>query len=159
MHFRNPYVLDRGDVYLRCVLFFSLFLPLSDHLSVDAGVKHWLALQRNKALNRSAKSYLSVTTIAFLIQILAIYFFGSFAKGDEWRQGTAVEIVLSHKYYRAPIGGLLLHFPSLLSLITFFFRKWEFWCVFLLFVPVERFRMYVALAIISMHLLFVACLR
>ncbi len=48
LHYRNPLVLHAGDVLLRCVLFFANFLPLADHLSVDAGIETWLLLQRRK---------------------------------------------------------------------------------------------------------------
>lgn len=48
LHYRNPLVLHAGDVLVRCALFFANFLPLADHLSVDAGVKTWQLLQRRK---------------------------------------------------------------------------------------------------------------
>lgn len=36
LQIRNPLVLHNGDVYIRCFLFFSMFLPLSKKESVDS---------------------------------------------------------------------------------------------------------------------------
>ncbi|HYL93590.1 MAG TPA: HTTM domain-containing protein [Alphaproteobacteria bacterium] len=115
LHTRNPVILQGGDVLLRILLFWSIFLPLGEAFSVDA------ALNSEKKARRAQVS--SAATFALLLQVALVYIFVALAKtGPEWRHdGTALYFALSVDQMRTLLGSLLLHAPlGLLKFITFF---------------------------------------
>lgn len=92
LHNRAPMVLQGGDNLLLLLIFWSFFLPLGARLSVDAALVHPDKQTSISMPNR----YLSVATLAILLQAMAVYFFSAFLKsGDEWYQdGTAIYYAL-----------------------------------------------------------------
>jgi hypothetical protein len=97
-----------GDVILSMALFWSMFLPMGRHLSLDRGEP--LAPVR----------FLSVASGALLMQVFVIYFSSGLLKSlDEWVfQATAMETILSHPNYETTLGVALLDFPVLLALLS-----------------------------------------
>lgn len=72
---RNPFVNDRGDVELSLLLFWSLFLPLSERWSLDAAA--------GRAPGRVTN--IGIAPAAFVIQVAQIYLWSGFLKhGDFW---------------------------------------------------------------------------
>jgi hypothetical protein len=109
---RNPMVLLGGDVLIRVVLFWAIFLPLGTRYSVDS------ALRRSPAVH--GQRVVSAATVAYLVQIVIVYWFTALRKSDpEWRtEGTALYYALSLDHLTTPLGQLLLGFPALLKTLT-----------------------------------------
>lgn len=113
LHNRNPIILNSGDSLLRLLLFWSLFLPLGGRYSIDNA----LDTKREKHPN----SYLSVGSVAFLLQVVFVYLFLVLQKiGTDWSAGTAVYYALSLDQMTTPLGTWLLQFPELLKGLTYF---------------------------------------
>jgi hypothetical protein len=110
---RNDSLLNGGDIALRLLLMWSLFLPLGARFSLDS-----LRRPRPAADARVADS--SVASVALLLQIVLIYMFAGFGKIDpEWvSEGIAIERVMNGDYARQPVQGLLLSSPGLMRLLT-----------------------------------------
>lgn len=125
---RNPLVLQRGDVILRLLLFWSLFLPLGSCWSIDQKL--------NKNI-RPANQIVSVATLSLLLQICFVYWFTYLLKTDDiWKiDGTAIWYALSIEQYTTPFGLYLLQFPELLKISTFSTMYLEAFGPFLAFIP------------------------
>ncbi len=98
---RNPLIMHSGDVYLRMMLFWSLFLPLGVRYSVDGLGAEMVA--RKLPL---PKRTLSFGTVAILLQVAFMYWFSAMLKtAPEWKSlGTAVYYALSIEQYALPLG-------------------------------------------------------
>jgi len=144
---RNPMVLLGGDVLIRVVLFWAIFLPLGARYSVDS------------ALLRSPKVHggrvLSAATVAYLVQLVLVYWFTAFRKSDpEWHsEGTALYYALSLDHLTTPLGQLLLEFPALLKTLTHGVLWLEVVGPLLLFSPVSTttIRSLTVLAFVLLH--------
>ena len=114
LHYRNPMVLQGGDVLLRMLLFWGMFLPLGAKLSVDS------LLQPAKPTSR-AMSFFSIATVAMLLQLAFMYWFSVLLKKDPvwFRDYTAVFCALSLEHFVTPLGKLLLPYHTLLNALTF----------------------------------------
>jgi hypothetical protein len=113
LQLRNPYVIDFGDEIFRLVLFWSIFLPLGRHGSLDA-------LRLPAEARRDRTPHLSVAAAGLLLQIVLVYFAGALLKtGADWlSEGTALYYTLSQDWMVRPAGRWLLRFPDLLELAT-----------------------------------------
>src|SRR5262245_23063066 len=144
---RNPMVVLGADVLLRVVLFWAMFLPLGARYSVD---RAWLG-----ATNGSRPRVLSAATVAYLLQIVLVYWFTALRKSDpEWRSaGTALYYALSLDHLTTPLGHALLQFPALLTALTHGVLWLEFLGPLLLFIPfwTGPIRIAVVLAFVLMH--------
>jgi hypothetical protein len=109
---RNPMVVLGGDSLLRIVLFWAMFLPLGAYYSVDRAAGRIPAPPRSRVL--------SAATVAFLVQIVLMYWVTALRKYDpEWRtEGTALYYALSLEHLTTPLGHFLLGFPALLKPLT-----------------------------------------
>lgn len=98
-----------GDVILSMALFWSMFLPMGRHLSLD-----------RRGESKDPIRFLSVASGALLMQVFIIYFSSGLLKSlDEWVfQATAMETILSHPNYETTLGVALLDFPVLLALLS-----------------------------------------
>lgn len=98
-----------GDVILSMALFWSMFLPMGRHLSLD-----------RRGEPKDPMRFLSVASGALLMQVFVIYFSSGLLKSlDEWVfQATAMETILSHPNYETTLGVALLDFPALLALLS-----------------------------------------
>lgn len=87
IHFRNPLVLHSGDVLLRHLLLYAVFLPSAQVWSVDAWV-----------LDRDPVTLVTPWALRLIqIQVAIVYLRTAFWKlrGPAWRDGSAVYRVLS----------------------------------------------------------------
>lgn len=128
IQYRNPLVLASGDVLLRLLLFWSLFLPLGAVWSVD----RW----RRAVPRRLSMRFISFGTVALFLQIAIMYWITAILKtGDEWRDGTALYYTLSQEQVANQLGTFLLDFPALLVVASFATLALEAFGPFLLFSP------------------------
>jgi hypothetical protein len=150
MQNRNPMILHGGDVELRCVMFFAMFLPLGARWSLDA--------LRRPHEQRPEGNHLSPASIGILLQVALIYFVSTFHKtGAEWRsEGTAVFLALNLDQFATPFGIWFRQFRELLAFLTDAVMVWEFWGPFLLFAPIftAGFRTFAMLGFMFMHMNF-----
>ena len=155
LHNRNPMVLNSGDVELRLLLFWAIFLPLGAYYSVDS------ALDTNFQL--LPKRTISLCTLALTMQVCFVYWFAWLHKSDPiWHQeGSAVYYALSIDQFATPFGHFLLKFPSLLSFTTIVTLWIELLVPFLLFIPFKNdfFRLVTVVTFILLHLSFRAGLE
>lgn len=129
LHTRNEFILDGGDRYLRCILFFSCFLPLGALYSFD----YALALRSGSDDNHAHPisqpltfDYTSWGTCLFLSQIFWLYFTSGLVKtGEAWRSGQALALVLHCEGF---ISSFALRIRDLLpSLLTTFLTHVTIW--------------------------------
>ncbi len=153
---RNPVVLHGGDVVLRMMLFWSLFLPLGARWSVDE------ARGRVSCFVAGGRVF-SVASLALLFQTAMIYWFTAALKwGNEWtRDGTAVYYALSVDQFVKTPGLWLLGFPEVCRALTFCVWWLEILGPFIAFIPWRTawWRLGVVAAFWGMHLGFALCLR
>ena len=88
---------NAGDFWMACLLYWGMFLPLGDMLSIDSLLK-----KKTKHTTRSLAS------AAFLSQVLAMYLYAGISKlqGD-WLNGSAVGYVLSVHDHGTWVGEFL----------------------------------------------------
>jgi hypothetical protein len=117
LHARNGQVLQGGDILLRCLLFWAMFLPLGAVFSVD---RARAALHGGGVAEPPRRRFVSVASAALLLQICFVYWFSAALKKDpDWHSdGTAVYYALSLEQLSTPFGQWLLNFPELLKVIT-----------------------------------------
>jgi hypothetical protein len=106
LHNRNPVVLNGGDVLLRMVLLWAVFVPLGERWSVDARRRARPARERVRSL----------ATAGLLLQVVTMYSVNAALKlsGDLWLEGTAIRYVYSLEQFTTPLGRLLAASPELL---------------------------------------------
>lgn len=153
---RNPIVLHGGDIVLRMMLFWSLFLPLGARWSMDE------APGRRSCFAAYGRVF-AVAALALLFQTAMIYWFTAILKwGNEWtRDGTAVYYALSVDQFVKTPGLWLLDFPLVCHAMTFGVWWLEILGPFAAFIPWRTgwWRMVVVLAFWMLHLGFALCLR
>lgn len=128
---RNPMILQGGDVLLRCLLFWGMFIPWGDRFSVDSIAKGDSKEQNN--------SVFSIGAFAFVLQISIMYVFTALLKtGSEWvRDFSAIYYVLSLDQFRLLLGNLIYSFPTLMKTLTFLTYWVELLGTILFFIPVK----------------------
>lgn len=135
LHSRNPTVLQGGDVMLRALLFWAMFLPLNLRYSLDS---KFGKIKNNK------KIY-SFGTAGILLQVAFVYFFSALIKtGNDWYpDGTAIYYSLQLDQFATHIGKFILNFPDLLFGMTYFVYFLEMIGPILLFSPIffKQFRL------------------
>jgi hypothetical protein len=147
LHGRNPLVLDGGDVLLRALLFWGMFLPLGARFSLDALRRGGLGPPPRLA---------SVATAALTLQVCFVYWFSALLKTDpSWRtEGTAIYYALSIDQFATRLGRHLLDYPDLLRALTFATLWMEALGPALLFVPWARgpVRLFAVASFLLFHL-------
>lgn len=120
IHQRNPLVLDGGDVALRVLLFWSIFVDLSGRRPLVAALPVRL-LQ---------------------LQVVVIHFFAGVNKsGAAWHDGTALYRVLQDVTFARPLAETLLAHPALCQLLTFATLGLELAFPLLVFAPWQHGRL------------------
>ncbi len=109
---RNPDILNSGDVLLRCLLLWSLFLPLGGVWSLDRLV--------HRPADRLPRRVLSGASAALLLQLAIMYFYSAIAKMDPvWHtEFSGVYYALNCDAFVAPLGLWLREFPTLMMVLT-----------------------------------------
>jgi hypothetical protein len=114
---------------LRCLLFWGMFLPLGASYSLDRA--------RDSSGRAPPRSIFSAATLALLLQVAFIYLFTALKKTDPtWQtEGSAVWYALSLEGFSTSLGRYLLHYPELLTVLTFATLYLEMFGPCLAFVP------------------------
>ena len=130
----NPFVLQGGDILLKLLLFWALFLPLGAVWSINA----------RRRIGAIPFHPLVETLISwiFILQLCLVYWCAALLKSDAvWIQtGDALFYALNIEHFTTPFGLYLRQDPDLLRILTFGARTFEFVGPLLLFVPVYRNR-------------------
>jgi hypothetical protein len=149
---RNPMVVDAGDMYLRCIFFWCLFLPWGARWSVDAN--------RSALKPGSPETHFSAAALAYRMQLSLIYWVAVLLKsGVEWRQeGSAVYYALSLEHIATPLAPVLLAQPGVMSFLTFSTLWFEALGPILFWMP-GHWRTLGVLGFVCMHLGFAAFLH
>ena len=126
---RTPIILTNGDLLLRMLLFWAMFLPLNSHFSLDR------TLDTRGA--EIPQRVFTIGSVSLMAQIAFVYGFGVILKsGPEWRtDASAVYYALSLEQFATPVGRFLLQFPCLLRSLTVLTLAIETLAPILLFCP------------------------
>lgn len=115
---RNPVLLNSGDVLLRSMLLWSLFLPLGARFSVDA---------RSKGNDiKIPTRVVSMASVALMLQLCAMYWFSTVNKmkslddmPSPWTGDySAVYYALNCDAYVSRLGLWIRQFPTLMRYLT-----------------------------------------
>jgi predicted DCC family thiol-disulfide oxidoreductase YuxK len=101
LHTRTMFAEDGGDIVLRLVTVWAMFLPLGRRFSVDAVLASLARKPEKKPEHLAARDprdefpVVSLGVLAILLQLAVIYYFNAIHKtGQTWWQGTVVHYVL-----------------------------------------------------------------
>lgn len=136
-----------GDKVLATLLFWGLFLPWGQRLSIDSP----------KTTEGRAHS---MATAIVLLQPVSIYLISVFHKLEPtWLQGKVLHYALQSDFYAYPLARQLLPYPSLLTALAYGTLTWEMLGPFLLLSPSWRLRALACGGFAAMHLSFGLFLR
>jgi len=152
---RNPVVCQGGDLLLRLLLFWSIFVPLGACYSVDSALD-------TEDKNRP-RAIFSMGATALLLQIAFVYWFAAASKWNapQWSEGKAVYYALNIDQLATHLGLVIRHYPKLMTALTYTVLWFEALGPFLLFMPVWTgyFRMLGVLLLIGLHVGFRATME
>ena len=143
MQNRDQMVLDGGDLYLRCLIFWLLFCPWGARWSVDAA----------RAGNSQDKGVWTMGAAAYCWQLTLIYAFAYLLKtGHEWTvDGTAVQTALMLDQIISPPAHWLLGKPDLMHFLNFAVLYFEGLAALLIWIHPAT-RLLAVLGLTGMHL-------
>jgi hypothetical protein len=164
LHSRNPMVLNGGDIYLRVVLFWMLFLPWGQTWSLDARAGRTDTRWWTPPLLAGGQAVRSLAGLGVLIQISCVYWFAAIPKTDpSWMANfSATELALRLDCFITPLGAVFREvMRDWLPLMTYLVIHWEFWGPFFLFFPFDRgqVRTLGILGFVAMHTGFGLCME
>lgn len=155
MQFRNPAILDGGDLELRVVLFWLLFLPVEARWSLDS-----LSHKRSEP---DSHQFSSLASLGYQLQIAIVYGCAGLLKTDPlWMvSGDALYYTLSIDQFTTGFAKWLLHYPEQLRLLSFTALLTEYLIPLLIFSPVYRqgSKLLAVIAIVALHLGIASCLH
>ncbi|MCC6994159.1 MAG: HTTM domain-containing protein [Deltaproteobacteria bacterium] len=113
---RNPLLEQGGDILLRVVLFWGMFLPLGARASLDRARAGESAGEREG----EAVRVVSVATVALLLQLVLVYWMTALWKDSAaWRtEGSALYWALQIDQYVSGVGRWLRGYPAALTVLT-----------------------------------------
>ncbi len=124
---RNPLVLTGGDVLLRMLLFWCLFLPTAATWSVDAA---------QMETRPSSWKIASIGTLGIMAQVVFMYFFTGLAKLNPfWINGDAVQYAMSLEMSVKPLGQWLSGYPKVMWVATLATLVAEILTLLVMFIP------------------------
>lgn len=128
LHMRNPYVLQGGDDLIRCMLLFSLFMPLNAIWAVQT-----------KKVTHNYTFY----ALVFMFQVLMVYWVSACMKNSaEWHNdATALYYAFNLDIIQWPLAQYLLQFPTLLKVLTHVVFYFEILIPILFFIPFKNQKM------------------
>ena len=132
---RNPMIVDGGDVFLRCILFWAMFLPLGAVFALDS-----ILTPPSAKTRRVPERIFSIATVALILQICFMYWFTVILKNDPvWRtEGSALYYALNLDSFATPFGVWLRDFSALLAPLSFATLVIEAVGPCLLFLPIMQ---------------------
>lgn len=156
---------NSGDMFMNCILIWTLFLPLGKSISIDSLI---LSLKNNQENNldelndksfgiNQPKQIYSLAYFAMLFQISAIYFFTALDKhGHDWTHGKAFYKMLQLDGFITGIGYYIRDYVTypISKFFTLSTLYLEYAVPFLLFFPFYNyiFRIVAAIALTIFHL-------
>jgi len=107
LDFRNPMAVSAADLLFRLLLFWGVFLPLSERWSVDS-------------VHRECEPRGSVANVAsalILVQMVSMYLINGYMKtGSElWRTGEGAAVVLGLDHITFALGDFGAQFPTVVT--------------------------------------------
>ena len=153
LQLRNSFTYIGGDLILRLLLFWGLWLPLGARFSLDA--------RRGRARPR-ADRWRSGASAALLLQVAMMYWVTGLGKsGELWWSGQAVAYALRGEQFATPFGVWMLRWPRLLEAISWSTLAIELLGPFLAFVPIwnARFRIAAVALFWGFHLGLASCMN
>ena len=106
LQYRNPYVVNGGDVLLRMLLFWSIFLPLD---------RHWSLASRATKLRRPSL-ITNIASAAILLQLSLLYLMAGYFKiRGSWHDPDVLARIFESDLYAKPFAYYLANYPRLLS--------------------------------------------
>lgn len=148
LHVRNPLVLHGGDMLLRLLLFWGMFVPWGRAASWDSRLQP--AISRDPWV-------VNVGTLALKLQLCGMYWFSAALKWHPvWvEEGTAVAMALRLDQLVTPLGRFLTQWPDLLQAATFATMVLETVGPVLVFLPVLTpiLQMFAVVLFAGFHLL------
>lgn len=145
LQIRNSQVSHGGDIIMKIILFYFLFLPINARYALDNIAKN--------TLPKSGKVF-SIATIALILQIISIYVFAGIQKnGFAWLEGSAVHYAMHLDMFANQFTLILREFPSLMTILTYSTHYFERFGFLLLFIPFfwKYFRLAGVLAFMGLH--------
>ena len=146
---RNRFILQGGDLVLRLILFWFMFLPLADCWSLDCKLK--------KRYPSQSAVIFSPATVAILLQICMMYWFAMILKSSAvWiKNFSAIYVCLNLNDFVTPFGLFLLKFPEWLGPLTYLTLALELVGPMLPFIPIGNsfFRLSAITLFILFHLI------
>ncbi|MBC7808975.1 MAG: HTTM domain-containing protein [Akkermansiaceae bacterium] len=135
---RNGLVLQGGDIVLRCLAFWAMFLPLGDYLSLDAKTRFYPRLPGDDPA-RPVRAF-SWGTVAIIVQTASIYWFTALLKNDPtwWQNGYAIYLALNIDLLTKPLGRFLVDIPFVAYMLTFATIYMEAFVPFVAFFPLRN---------------------
>ncbi len=154
LHLRNPLLNNAGDLLLRHLLLWGMFLPLGARWSLDRAMDTTPDPAPDEARADAPHALVSVASLALVLQIALIYWCTALLKtSPDWWEGDALYYSLEQDAYVTSFGLWLreqtwMHRPA--TLVTIW---WEALGPFLLFVPwrLGLFRTLCCLIFIGFH--------
>jgi hypothetical protein len=145
LHSRNPTVLNGGDVLLRMLLFWSMFLPLGYVWSIDG--------RKSPAMRR--QPIVSVATAAILLQVALMYWMSAYFKLQGiWSKPDGFERLLGFDSYARPFAYWLVQHDAWLPWMGRAILGWEIVGPLLAFSPIatKALRLVVIVGMLLLHI-------
>ena len=112
---RNPWILNSGDLFVRVLAFYMLFMPAAAALSVD----RWLRARRN-FWDFPAKPIWPLRLVQIQVSILYVTAVWEKVRGTTWNDGTAVSYALRiGDLERFPVPGFITDSVLISNVLTF----------------------------------------
>jgi hypothetical protein len=116
LHNRVQFVENGGAVAMKCVVLWTMFMPLGQRYSVDAVLARLRARRSDGPPGEAApaapdtRPFVSLAMLGLLLQLSVIYYFNYIHKtGPTWRDGTAVHYVLWQERIVTTLGVWVRH--------------------------------------------------
>ncbi len=140
---RNPLLLQGGDQVLTVMTFFALFLPLGQCGSLE---RLWFG-------SRPDPAYRSAATVAYVIQILLVWFMAGIMKTGEqwWSSGTAISMALHLEAFASEFARLWRGWDWLVQPLTFIVFWLECLAPLLVLVPIYWCRLIGLFALVALE--------
>ena len=141
---RNPLLLQGGDKVLVAMTFFAAFLPLGRYRSLE---RLWFGSSADPA-------YRSAATVAYVVQILLVWFMAGIMKTGEqwWGSGTAISMALHLEAFASEFARLWRGWDWLVQPMTFFVFWLECLAPLLALMPFYWCRLIGLLALVALEI-------
>lgn len=121
LHNRNYLLLNGGDTWLRMMLFWSIFLPLSARWSFDSVLRRSRSNASDSDRNSEGENNIcNLATLAFVSQVFLVYLFAGLYKTGPawWTDFTAVQRTMMANEWTGEPAYYLLFYPDLMAALT-----------------------------------------